>query len=96
MPNLKLQYSGHPILGKHPDAEKDGRQKEKRVSRVRWLDSITDSIDMNLSKFWEGAKDMELYSLGNPKTEGIRVNLDLTHFAIQQKLTQHCKATTRQ
>ena len=37
-----------------------GKTEGKRTSRwqrIRWLDSITDSIDMNLSKFWETVKD---------------------------------------
>ena len=37
-------------IGKDPGAGKDGRQKEKRQQRVRWLDSITDALHMNCSK----------------------------------------------
>ena len=45
------------LIGKHADADKDWRQKEKGWQRMKWLDSITDSMDMNLSKLGETVKD---------------------------------------
>ena len=48
--DVKSQFTG-----KDPDAGKDWEQEEKRAARIRWLDSITDS--MNLSKPWERVKD---------------------------------------
>ena len=52
------------LIGKEPDAGKYWRQKEKGTiedEMVRWLDSITDSMDMNLSKLQKIVKDREAW-----------------------------------
>ena len=90
MLKLKLQYFGH-LMRRTGSFEKtlvlgkiEGRRRRGRQS-MRWLDGITDSMELSLSKFWQLAMDREpgmLQSIGSQKSDTTEKQLNWTLFKL--------------
>ena len=87
------------LLGKDTDAGKDWRWQEKVTERMRWLNSIIDSLDMSLRKLWDLVMDREVCC---PAVHGVTMSqtwlsdwtelkyyINITYFSASLDLAMH-------
>ena len=56
------------LIGKGLNAGKDWKEKERGQQSRRWLDGVTDSMDMNLSKLWKIMEDRGVHEVAKSQT----------------------------
>ena len=91
---LKLQYWGHLMqransLGKTLMLGKTEGRRRRAWQRMRWLDGITNSVDMKLSKLWETVEDRGAWSAAVHEHMDRHSETQLSDWTIRRRLVNH-------